>query len=132
MGVPVRVFAKASRSLKSTYAFFLIMLYRQAQSWDKRLTSKGPTLGSLNHHKIKDPLPANYSFQESSADNGQKLTDTETTDQQDEAALIRYSQQSDFRRGIIKGSIRAQRRKLVIWKPLKNKISIKSNKSKMA
>nr|YP_010026707.1 Ycf1 [Foonchewia coriacea]QOQ85955.1 Ycf1 [Foonchewia coriacea] len=42
-------------------------------------------------------------------------TDTNTTDQRNEAALIRYSQQSDFRRGIIKGSIRAQRRKLVIW-----------------
>nr|WIL99614.1 Ycf1 [Damnacanthus giganteus] len=42
-------------------------------------------------------------------------TDTNTADQRKEAALIRYSQQSDFRRGIIKGSIRAQRRKLVIW-----------------
>nr|YP_011014752.1 hypothetical chloroplast RF1 [Microula sikkimensis]WQB38165.1 hypothetical chloroplast RF1 [Microula sikkimensis] len=40
---------------------------------------------------------------------------TETSDQTDELALIRYSQQSDFRRGIIKGSIRAQRRKIVIW-----------------
>nr|YP_009872495.1 Ycf1 [Paederia scandens]QKT21734.1 Ycf1 [Paederia scandens] len=42
-------------------------------------------------------------------------TDTNTPDQRNEAALIRYSQQSDFRRGIIKGSVRAQRRKLVIW-----------------
>nr|YP_009771636.1 Ycf1 [Goniorrhachis marginata]QIT02421.1 Ycf1 [Goniorrhachis marginata] len=33
-----------------------------------------------------------------------------------ELALIRYSQQSDFRRDIIKGSIRSQRRKTVIWK----------------
>nr|UDY69604.1 hypothetical protein RF1 [Kelloggia chinensis] len=40
--------------------------------------------------------------------------DPNTTDQRNEAALIRYSQQSDFRRGIIKGSIRAQRRKLII------------------
>lgn len=32
----------------------------------------------------------------------------------DEVALIRYSQQSDFRRGIIKGFMRAQRRKIVI------------------
>nr|YP_009771139.1 Ycf1 [Colophospermum mopane]QIT01841.1 Ycf1 [Colophospermum mopane] len=31
-------------------------------------------------------------------------------------SLIRYSQQPDFRRDIIKGSIRAQRRKTVIWK----------------
>nr|YP_009529176.1 hypothetical protein [Pholisma arenarium]AXX75977.1 hypothetical protein [Pholisma arenarium] len=41
--------------------------------------------------------------------------DTNSTDQIDEVALIHYSQQSDFRRGIIKGSIRAQRRKTVIW-----------------
>nr|YP_009767709.1 component of inner membrane protein importcomplex [Neoapaloxylon tuberosum]QIS98327.1 component of inner membrane protein importcomplex [Neoapaloxylon tuberosum] len=33
-----------------------------------------------------------------------------------ELTLIRYSQQPDFRRDIIKGSIRAQRRKTVIWK----------------
>nr|YP_010443441.1 hypothetical protein RF1 [Arenaria serpyllifolia]UTE94315.1 hypothetical protein RF1 [Arenaria serpyllifolia] len=33
-----------------------------------------------------------------------------------EVALRRYSQQSDFRRNIIKGSMRVQRRKIVIWK----------------
>uniref|UniRef100_UPI00315C8806 hypothetical protein RF1 n=1 Tax=Bulbophyllum triste TaxID=2137398 RepID=UPI00315C8806 len=32
-----------------------------------------------------------------------------------EVSLIRYSQQSDFRRNLIKGSMRAQRRKTVIW-----------------
>nr|YP_010731216.1 hypothetical protein RF1 [Ochna serrulata]WEG37957.1 hypothetical protein RF1 [Ochna serrulata] len=36
------------------------------------------------------------------------------SDQIDEVALIRYSQQSDFRRDIIKGSIRAQKRKIAI------------------
>nr|YP_009757904.1 Ycf1 [Eurystyles cotyledon]QIM61314.1 Ycf1 [Eurystyles cotyledon] len=35
--------------------------------------------------------------------------------QAEEVALIRYSQQSDFRRNLIKGSMRAQRRKTVIW-----------------
>nr|QXO04603.1 hypothetical chloroplast RF1 [Hetaeria anomala] len=35
-------------------------------------------------------------------------------DQTEEIALIRYSQQSDFRRNLIKGSMRAQRRKTVI------------------
>nr|YP_009460130.1 hypothetical chloroplast RF1 [Tapiscia sinensis]AUT81269.1 hypothetical chloroplast RF1 [Tapiscia sinensis] len=39
--------------------------------------------------------------------------DTNNTDQTDEVALIRYSQQSDFRRDLIKGSMRAQRRKTV-------------------
>nr|QUO99635.1 hypothetical protein RF1 [Berchemia flavescens] len=43
--------------------------------------------------------------------------DTHNTDQTDEVALIRYSQQPDFRRDIIKGSMRAQRRKTVICKP---------------
>nr|YP_009669950.1 Ycf1 protein [Salvertia convallariodora]YP_009669964.1 Ycf1 protein [Salvertia convallariodora]QCW95269.1 Ycf1 protein [Salvertia convallariodora]QCW95283.1 Ycf1 protein [Salvertia convallariodora] len=38
---------------------------------------------------------------------------TNNLDQTDEVALIRYSQQSDFRRDIIKGSMRAQRRKTV-------------------
>nr|YP_010398166.1 hypothetical chloroplast RF1 [Perrottetia racemosa]UQK92976.1 hypothetical chloroplast RF1 [Perrottetia racemosa] len=41
--------------------------------------------------------------------------DTNNTDETDEVALIRYSQQSDFRRDIIKGSMRAQRRKTGIW-----------------
>nr|QBE87786.1 hypothetical chloroplast RF1 [Phaulothamnus spinescens] len=41
--------------------------------------------------------------------------DTNKSDQADEVALIRYSQQSDFRRDIIKGSMRVQRRKIVIW-----------------
>nr|QKV45439.1 hypothetical chloroplast RF1 [Mukdenia rossii] len=42
-------------------------------------------------------------------------TDTNNSDQADEVALIRYSHQSDFRRDIIKGSMRAQRRKIAIW-----------------
>nr|WOC30747.1 hypothetical chloroplast RF1 [Thymus quinquecostatus] len=42
------------------------------------------------------------------------IMDTNMSHQIDEVALIRYSQQSDFRRGIIKGSMRAQRRKIVI------------------
>ncbi|YP_006460396.1 hypothetical chloroplast RF19 (chloroplast) [Vigna unguiculata] len=44
------------------------------------------------------------------------LGDTENTEKKNELALKRYSQQSDFRRDIIKGSIRAQRRKTVTWK----------------
>nr|UXE33016.1 hypothetical chloroplast RF1 [Chrysosplenium alternifolium] len=40
--------------------------------------------------------------------------DTNNSDPTDEVALIHYSQQSDFRRDIIKGSTRAQRRKIAI------------------
>nr|YP_009898375.1 Ycf1.2 [Matthiola alyssifolia]QKK45183.1 Ycf1.2 [Matthiola alyssifolia] len=39
----------------------------------------------------------------------------ENSDETDETALIHYSQQSDFRREIIKGSMRSQRRKTFIW-----------------
>nr|YP_010261445.1 hypothetical chloroplast RF1 [Aspidopterys concava]UIB40527.1 hypothetical chloroplast RF1 [Aspidopterys concava] len=42
--------------------------------------------------------------------------DRANPDPGDEVALIRYSQQSDFRRDIIKGSMRAQRRKTAILK----------------
>nr|YP_009582575.1 Ycf1 [Alstroemeria hybrid cultivar]QBK84197.1 Ycf1 [Alstroemeria hybrid cultivar] len=48
--------------------------------------------------------------------NTDSLTSTDNTsnsDQAEEVALIRYSQQSDFRRDLIKGSMRAQRRKTV-------------------
>nr|YP_010887711.1 Ycf1 protein [Hypodaphnis zenkeri]WJJ67282.1 Ycf1 protein [Hypodaphnis zenkeri] len=53
------------------------------------------------------------------SDNDQNAnTHTSTSsnrNQGEEVALIRYSQQSDFRRNIIKRSMRAQRRKTVIW-----------------
>nr|ARS44401.1 hypothetical chloroplast RF19 [Morella rubra] len=39
---------------------------------------------------------------------------TNNPNQDEEVVLIRYSQQSDFRRDIIKGSMRAQRRKIII------------------
>nr|YP_009767320.1 Ycf1 [Diptychandra aurantiaca]QIS97938.1 Ycf1 [Diptychandra aurantiaca] len=42
--------------------------------------------------------------------------DTDNSDEKDEFALIRYSQQPDFRRDIIKGSRRAQRCKTATWK----------------
>nr|YP_009771057.1 Ycf1 [Parkinsonia africana]QIT01759.1 Ycf1 [Parkinsonia africana] len=51
--------------------------------------------------------------------NDETYTDTKATDnshEKDEFALIRYSQQPDFRRDIIKGSRRAQRRKTVTCK----------------
>nr|YP_010533294.1 hypothetical chloroplast RF19 [Verschaffeltia splendida]UXX44207.1 hypothetical chloroplast RF19 [Verschaffeltia splendida] len=40
---------------------------------------------------------------------------TSNSDQTEDVTLIRYPQQSDFRRDIIKGSMRTQRRKTVIW-----------------
>nr|YP_010519667.1 hypothetical protein RF1 [Phalaenopsis yingjiangensis]QHN58781.1 hypothetical chloroplast RF1 [Phalaenopsis hygrochila]UXO96918.1 hypothetical protein RF1 [Phalaenopsis yingjiangensis] len=48
---------------------------------------------------------------QNTSNNDEKDDQTE----EEEVALIRYSQQSDFRRNLIKGSMRAQRRKTVIW-----------------
>nr|YP_009748855.1 Ycf1 protein [Calanthe bicolor]QII90611.1 Ycf1 protein [Calanthe bicolor] len=48
----------------------------------------------------------------------QNISNTDKNDDQmeeEEVSLIRYSKQSDFRRNLIKGSMRAQRRKTVIW-----------------
>nr|QKK49756.1 Ycf1.2 [Smelowskia flavissima] len=50
------------------------------------------------------------------------LKDNQNSDQNDEMALIRYSQQSDFRREIIKGSMRSQRRKTVIGEFFQGKV----------
>nr|YP_009897775.1 Ycf1.2 [Kernera saxatilis]QKK44496.1 Ycf1.2 [Kernera saxatilis] len=50
------------------------------------------------------------------------LKDNQNSDQKDEMALMRYSQQSDFRREIIKGSMRSQRRKTVIWEFFQAKV----------
>nr|YP_005088863.1 Ycf1 [Pongamia pinnata]AEQ36900.1 Ycf1 [Pongamia pinnata] len=49
--------------------------------------------------------------------NNTRDRETDKTEKtKNELALIRYSQQPDFRRDIIKGSIRAQRRKTITWK----------------
>nr|YP_009431445.1 hypothetical protein ycf1 [Anthericum ramosum]ASW26881.1 hypothetical protein ycf1 [Anthericum ramosum] len=50
----------------------------------------------------------------SSAKNNDKNDDTSISDEEGEVALIRYSQQPDFDRNIIIGSMRAQRRKTII------------------
>nr|AEX94014.1 hypothetical chloroplast RF19 [Kniphofia linearifolia] len=55
-------------------------------------------------------------------DNDQNTSANNTSandeEEEEEIALIRYSQQSDFSRDMIPGSMRAQRRKIVIWELL--------------
>nr|QVV24662.1 hypothetical protein RF1 [Agapanthus praecox] len=53
--------------------------------------------------------------QNTNSSTNNNTSDTSISDEEEEVALIRYSQQSDFSRGIIKGSMRAQRRKTVTW-----------------
>nr|YP_009269935.1 hypothetical chloroplast RF19 [Neottia acuminata]ANT72847.1 hypothetical chloroplast RF19 [Neottia acuminata] len=51
-----------------------------------------------------------------SKENDQNINDENDNQiEEEEVSLIDYSQQSDFRRNLIKGSMRAQRRKTVIW-----------------
>nr|ADD30920.1 putative RF1 protein [Oxalis latifolia] len=54
-----------------------------------------------------------FTANQQNVDNSNK--DSINPDQTKEVALIRYSQQSDFRRDLIKGSMRTQRRKTVTW-----------------
>nr|YP_009581337.1 hypothetical chloroplast RF19 [Enemion raddeanum]QBK49402.1 hypothetical chloroplast RF19 [Enemion raddeanum] len=55
--------------------------------------------------------------------NTNTIPDTNTNrDQEDEVALIRYAQKPDFGRDLIKGSMRAQRRKTVIWEPFQPRV----------
>nr|YP_010163351.1 hypothetical chloroplast RF19 [Kotschya aeschynomenoides]QRI61143.1 hypothetical chloroplast RF19 [Kotschya aeschynomenoides] len=68
-------------------------------------TNKGNNLTKKNKSDNQDTYK--YIF---------NTTNTINTDNTGELALIRYAQQPDFRRDIIKGSIRAQRRKTITWK----------------
>nr|YP_010898845.1 hypothetical chloroplast RF1 [Ripogonum elseyanum]WHM50109.1 hypothetical chloroplast RF1 [Ripogonum elseyanum] len=56
-----------------------------------------------------------YTDNDQNTNSDTSTNNTSNSDQAEEVALIRYSQQSDFRRDIIKGSMRAQRRKTVTW-----------------
>nr|YP_009582218.1 hypothetical chloroplast RF19 [Bixa orellana]QBK83753.1 hypothetical chloroplast RF19 [Bixa orellana] len=62
-----------------------------------------------------DTEPNTENTHNTTEDTNNNIQDTNNPTQTSEVALIRYSQQSDFRRDIIKGSMRAQRRKMVTW-----------------
>nr|QFV18369.1 hypothetical chloroplast RF1 [Dichocarpum sutchuenense] len=124
---------------KSKYLFDAITTYFN----DQTIRNKSIGINEINKkvprwsYKLIDALEEEENEEESIEDLGIRsrkakrvviFTDNETTqnmntitntnsnrDQEDEVALIRYSQQSDFRRDIIKGSMRAQRRKTVTW-----------------
>nr|YP_784445.1 Ycf1 [Drimys granadensis]Q06GT8.1 RecName: Full=Protein TIC 214; AltName: Full=Translocon at the inner envelope membrane of chloroplasts 214; Short=AtTIC214 [Drimys granadensis]ABH88356.1 hypothetical protein RF1 [Drimys granadensis] len=56
-----------------------------------------------------------YTYNDQNINTHTSTNTNSDSDQAEEVALIRYSQQSDFRRNLIKGSMRAQRRKTVTW-----------------
>nr|YP_009738905.1 photosystem I assembly protein Ycf1 [Gentiana apiata]QIC19220.1 photosystem I assembly protein Ycf1 [Gentiana apiata]UFP91376.1 photosystem I assembly protein Ycf1 [Gentiana apiata] len=56
-------------------------------------------------------------IKENTITNSNKDANKKKKDLKKRIVLVRYYQQSDFRRGIIKGSSRAQRRKISMWEP---------------
>nr|BBM33888.1 hypothetical chloroplast RF1 [Dendrobium chrysanthum]BBM33962.1 hypothetical chloroplast RF1 [Dendrobium chrysanthum] len=72
-------------------------------------------------HSRRAKLVVIYNDNDQNTNSISSIQNTSNNDKNDdqmeegEVALIRYSQQSDFRRNLIKGSMRAQRRKTVIW-----------------
>nr|YP_009726227.1 hypothetical protein RF1 [Dendrobium pseudotenellum]QHR85670.1 hypothetical protein RF1 [Dendrobium pseudotenellum] len=72
-------------------------------------------------HSRRAKLVVIYNDNDQNTNSISSILNTSNNDKNDdqmeegEVALVRYSQQSDFRRNLIKGSMRAQRRKTVIW-----------------
>nr|YP_010014282.1 Ycf1 [Thulinella chrysantha]QOI12789.1 Ycf1 [Thulinella chrysantha] len=97
---------------------------KKVPRWSHKLMSELDQLEGENEENVpRDPAIRSrkakrvviFTDKESNKDIYPNIKDKKNSDQKDEVALIRYSQQSDFRREIIKGSMRAQRRKTVIW-----------------
>nr|YP_009248662.1 hypothetical chloroplast RF19 [Corypha lecomtei]AMW66714.1 hypothetical chloroplast RF19 [Corypha lecomtei] len=70
-------------------------------------------------HEIRSRKAKRMIIYTDNENNTKFLTNTNissNSDETEEVSLIRYSQQSDFRRDLIKGSMRTQRHKTVTWK----------------
>nr|YP_010513352.1 hypothetical protein Ycf1 [Centrosema coriaceum]UXL84923.1 hypothetical protein Ycf1 [Centrosema coriaceum] len=73
--------------------------------------------GKAENYQIRSRKAKRVVIWTKNLQNKDNIKDTNNIEKKkNELALIRYSQQPDFRRDIIKGSIRAQRRKTVPWK----------------
>jgi len=70
----------------------------------------------IRSRKAKRVVIFTHTKKKKNANPSADTRETNNTDKKGELALIRYAQQPDFRRDIIKGSIRAQRRKTITWK----------------
>nr|YP_004769857.1 hypothetical chloroplast RF19 [Wolffiella lingulata]YP_004769870.1 hypothetical chloroplast RF19 [Wolffiella lingulata]AEK94470.1 hypothetical chloroplast RF19 [Wolffiella lingulata]AEK94483.1 hypothetical chloroplast RF19 [Wolffiella lingulata] len=70
---------------------------------------------SMEDHEIRSRKAKRVVIYTDKEETTNAISNTSDSDQAEEVSLIRYSQQSDFRRDLIKGSMRAQRRKTVTW-----------------
>nr|UUL97973.1 hypothetical chloroplast RF1 [Dianthus chinensis] len=92
------------------WSYTLIDYFEQQE---RQNDDDGPTNFQIRSRKAKRVVIFTDNEENSAINN--RDTNKYKSDQTEEVALIRYSQQSDFRRDIIKGSMRVQRRKIVIW-----------------
>nr|YP_009895894.1 Ycf1.2 [Smelowskia integrifolia]QKK42354.1 Ycf1.2 [Smelowskia integrifolia] len=106
-------------------------IHKKVPRWSYKLTSESEELEGENEENVptepglrsrKAKRVVVFTDKETHNEIYTNLKDNQNSDQKDEMALIRYSQQSDFRREIIKGSMRSQRRKTVIWEFFQAKI----------
>nr|QKK51228.1 Ycf1.2 [Teesdalia nudicaulis] len=96
--------------------FYFHEIKKNVPRWSYKLTTELTELEGENEENV----PAEPGIRSRKAKRVVVFTDIENNykdnyDPNDEMALLHYSQQSDFRREIIKGSMRSQRRKTVIW-----------------
>nr|AKF01505.1 hypothetical chloroplast RF19 [Dypsis decaryi] len=96
---------------------------KKVSQWSYKLTSVLEQLEEENEEKsmedieIRSRKAKRVTISTDDENNTNFFTFTSNSDQTEteDVTLIRYWQQSDFRRDIIKGSMRTQRRKTVIW-----------------
>nr|QCL17975.1 hypothetical chloroplast RF19 [Geosiris aphylla] len=90
-------------------------LEEEEEEEEKEKSPVDPDIRSRKGKRMVIYTDNDQSTDSSTSTNNTSTGDEEEEDEEEEVALIRYAQQSDFRRGLIKGSVRAKRRKTVIW-----------------
>nr|YP_010423531.1 hypothetical protein RF1 [Laportea medogensis]USG97005.1 hypothetical protein RF1 [Laportea medogensis] len=104
------------------WSYKLMDQLEQAESKNEEFLGKQPPVRSRKSKRVviftKDPKDSKTSS------NPQNLNNDETNDADEitDISVIRYSQKPDFKRAIIRGSIRAQRRKTIICKVFEGNI----------
>nr|YP_009769732.1 hypothetical chloroplast RF19 [Mirbelia oxylobioides]QIT00434.1 hypothetical chloroplast RF19 [Mirbelia oxylobioides] len=108
---------------KKKKCFGIDEITKKVPRWSYKLIDELEQLGGkIENYQIRSRKAKRVVILTKKSKNDDTHTDTKDTDNTDntdkkgELALIRYAQQPDFRRDIITGSIRAQRRKTVTWK----------------
>nr|YP_009864721.1 hypothetical chloroplast RF1 [Tripladenia cunninghamii]QKE32716.1 hypothetical chloroplast RF1 [Tripladenia cunninghamii] len=89
-------------------------LISDLEEWDQEDEEDSTEYPGIRSRKSKRVVIYTDNDQNTDSVTSTNNTSTSISDQTEEVSLIRYSQQSDFRRDLIKGSMRAQRRKTVI------------------